>query len=117
MAATTDVPMNETEYCLILDDKEQGPFTIGQLRSLWNAAKITTETLYTQPGMAGWRPLSDILSTLEPHEPAKSRLGYMILGVCFGTLGIHNFYAGYVGKGVLQLALFFGAFFQSQEGA
>ncbi len=104
-ATTTDAPMRETDYYLQLDDKEQGPFTIRQLRSLWDAAKITSETLYTQPGMAGWRPLSDILSTIEPCKAAKSRLGYIILGVCFGTLGIHNFYAGYVGKGVLQLAL------------
>jgi hypothetical protein len=109
----------ESEYYLELDDKKQGPFTIRQLRSLWNAAKITAKTHYTQPGMDGWRPLSDILSRLEPDDEAaggggsvktaKSRGVYIILGIFFGTLGIHNFYAGYHEKGSLQITVLFVA--------
>ena len=36
---------------------------------------------------------------------AKSRGVYIILGLFFGCLGIHNFYAGYYGKGALQLII------------
>ena len=36
---------------------------------------------------------------------AKSRLGYILLGVFLGYLGIHNFYAGYTGRGIVQLLL------------
>jgi Predicted membrane protein len=35
----------------------------------------------------------------------KSRMVYIILAIFFGLLGIHNFYAGYIGTGILQLIL------------
>jgi len=43
----------------------------------------------------------------------KSRATFVVLGVVFGAFGIHNFYAGYSGRGAAQLAitictLFFG---------
>lgn len=37
-----------------------------------------------------------------PQTP-KSRVTYIILGLLFGGIGIHNFYAGYSGRGILQL--------------
>lgn len=36
---------------------------------------------------------------------AKSRIGYILLGLFLGGLGIHNFYAGYTGKAVAQLLI------------
>ena len=38
-------------------------------------------------------------------NPPKSRLAYILLALFLGGLGIHNFYAGYSGKGVAQLLL------------
>jgi TM2 domain-containing membrane protein YozV len=35
----------------------------------------------------------------------KSRTAYIFLGIFLGALGIHNFYAGYAGRGVGQLCL------------
>ena len=35
----------------------------------------------------------------------KSRVTYVVLGLIFGVLGIHNFYAGYAGRGVVQLLI------------
>jgi TM2 domain-containing membrane protein YozV len=42
-----------------------------------------------------------------PSSPStsKSRVAYILLGLFLGGLGIHNFYAGYTGKGVTQLLL------------
>ncbi len=37
--------------------------------------------------------------------PSKSRVAYILLGLFLGGLGIHNFYAGYGGRGVAQLLL------------
>ena len=37
--------------------------------------------------------------------PAKSRVAYMLLGFFLGVLGVHNFYAGYVGRGIVQLLI------------
>lgn len=40
------------------------------------------------------------------HYPgAKSKIGYIVLGLFLGTLGIHNFYAGYTGRGLAQLLI------------
>lgn len=36
---------------------------------------------------------------------AKSRVAYILLGVFLGAFGVHNFYAGYVGRGIAQLLL------------
>ena len=36
---------------------------------------------------------------------SRSSLAYILLGLFIGTLGIHNFYAGYSGKGVAQLLI------------
>ncbi len=36
---------------------------------------------------------------------SKSRVAYILLGLFLGGLGIHNFYAGYAGKGAVQLIL------------
>jgi TM2 domain-containing membrane protein YozV len=38
-------------------------------------------------------------------EAVKSRGVFIILGLLLGCLGIHNFYAGYNGKGAVQLII------------
>jgi len=38
-------------------------------------------------------------------KTAKSRGVYIILGLLFGFLGFHNFYAGYYGRGLAQMLL------------
>lgn len=35
----------------------------------------------------------------------KSRIAYIVLAIFFGELGVHNFYAGYVGRAVAQLLI------------
>ncbi len=45
-------------------------------------------------------------SSVPPVPPVpKSRLAYILLALFLGGFGIHNFYAGYTGKGVAQLVL------------
>ena len=40
-----------------------------------------------------------------PMAPPKSRLAYCLLALFFGTIGIHNFYAGHGGRGIAQLLI------------
>ena len=35
----------------------------------------------------------------------KSKIGYIVLVIFLGTLGIHNFYAGFTGQGLAQLLI------------
>ena len=46
-------------------------------------------------------------TSLPPHvvKSARSRGVYIILGLFLGFFGIHNFYAGYLGRGVAQLLI------------
>ncbi len=42
-------------------------------------------------------------------QQGKSRAAYIIFAFFFGGLGIHDFYAGFAGKGLLKIAIsFFG---------
>lgn len=36
---------------------------------------------------------------------AKSKVAAGVLGILLGTLGVHNFYLGYIGKGIAQLLI------------
>ena len=36
---------------------------------------------------------------------AKSQTAYVLLGALLGSFGVHDFYAGYTGKGVVQLLI------------
>ena len=54
------------EYYLHLNDEQRGPYTLGQLQSMWRAGSITGNTLFWQDGRSNWVPLSAILHILEP---------------------------------------------------
>lgn len=114
------IALQSMSYYILEGEETKGPFTIGQLRSMWSTGGITAKTMYCQEGDQQWRPLGSILHLLEPPpiprtpaaasqpsiiivRPTKSRGVYIILGLFFGCLGIHNFYAGHHGRGAAQL--------------
>jgi len=39
------------------------------------------------------------------NQNAKDRVAYILLAVFLGHLGIHNFFAGYTSRGVIQLVI------------
>ena len=41
------------------------------------------------------------------YVAAKSRVSYILLALFFGGMGIHDFYAGFVGKGLLKILISF----------
>lgn len=41
----------------------------------------------------------------EPSANARNRTTFLLLGVLLGAFGAHSFYAGYTGKGFLQLGI------------
>ena len=86
-----------------------GPYTLEQLQALQASGKINAETLYFTRGMDNWASICTLLPNVMPVVPTasneKSRLAYIILAILFGTLGVHNFYARYNGKGLTQLLM------------
>jgi TM2 domain-containing membrane protein YozV len=64
---------------------------------------------YNPPPLPYWQPPIQAYPS-----PPKSRTAYILLGIFLGIFGVHNFYAGYTGRGAIQLSitistLFFGA--------
>ncbi|HKS28097.1 MAG TPA: GYF domain-containing protein [Pyrinomonadaceae bacterium] len=113
----------------MVNGQKSGPYAITQLRSMWSSGAITANSQYWCEGMAAWQPILQMRHMLEPapapHQasypayqayhagapyPAyirasKSRAAYIVLGLFFGCLGIHNFYAGRAGAGIAQLLI------------
>ena len=111
-------------YYILQNDETKGPYTLNQLKSMWNSGAVTGNMQYCEEGYSEWLPLSDLQTMLEPEpsrlspqsqriiqqssqlvRPAKSRGIFIILGLFLGCLGIHNFYAGYHSKGAAQLII------------
>lgn len=117
-------------YLLLINGQQSGPYTINQMKSMWQSGTINAGTAYWQTGMSQWQALANIRHFLDapsgnqfgnplivnqvgyqvgyPVQPvmvAKSRVTFVLLGLFFGCLGVHNFYAGYSGKGAAQLII------------
>ena len=57
-------------FYILQKEETKGPFTIGQLRSLWSSGAITGDTLYCEEGYEQWLPLRGIVDQLESSSPA-----------------------------------------------
>ena len=65
--------------------------------------------LCRKAGLAAWERAEKALEKMAPprysaHD-SKGSLAFILLGVCFGMLGLHDFYAGYTGRGIAKLAI------------
>lgn len=56
-------------------------------------------------GNNAYTPVQPVQVVVNQPQPSKSRGLYIILALFFGLAGIHNFYAGYTGTGLIQLVL------------
>ena len=101
-----------------------GPVDEATMRSLIADRTISIDTLVWTNGMANWTPLPQTQLAaglpvpppmpsnpspsaynavpIQHHPEAKDRVAYVLLAVLLG-IGIHNFYAGYTTKGIIQL--------------
>jgi TM2 domain-containing membrane protein YozV len=102
-----------------------GPVDEATMRQLIANRTISIDTLVWTNGMANWTPLQQTqlaagLPVPPPtpysapaapqyhpapanhHPEAKDRVAYVLLAVLLG-IGIHNFYAGYTTRGIIQL--------------
>jgi hypothetical protein len=61
-------PLKNTEspYYILKGVDVIGPFTISQVRTMWNTGSITGQTMHCKDGDEQWIPLREILHLLEP---------------------------------------------------
>jgi TM2 domain-containing membrane protein YozV len=50
-------------------------------------------------------PGSIFATAPDAHRVPKSRIAFVLLGIFLGSLGVHNFYAGYIKRGILQAVI------------
>ncbi len=59
----------------------------------------------TQPNASVCTQCGVALSQPIPQGEQKSKMTAGLLGILLGGFGVHNFYLGYTGKGIAQIAL------------
>ncbi len=98
--------------------ERKGPVAEATIRSLISGGVISIDTLVWTEGMPSWVALQQTSlaaglpvpppspRSFQPAEAtvanAKDRVAYVLLAVLLGC-GIHNLYAGYTTKGIIQL--------------
>lgn len=103
-----------------------GPYSVEDANTYLKSGALSPFDLAWYEGLSSWVPLRNVpgvigppqlppplpprtLAVAMPHTLAvvpfqnKSRTAYILLGIFLGTLGIHNFFAGYTGRGIAQL--------------
>jgi hypothetical protein len=58
-------------YYFWANDAQAGPYTLSQVRSMWNSGQINSTTLYFQEGMQTWGSLGEIVQVIENPTPAR----------------------------------------------
>ena len=56
-------------YHILQGNSREGPYTLAQVAEMLTAKEITLETLYAQPGMTEWLPLSENRRLFEEYAP------------------------------------------------
>jgi len=117
-------------YWLSRDGGEvEGPFALEQLAGMWKSGLIYPTAKVCEDGTENWESITDVrrqfsgvmdasshsVST-EParrvvekglmEEARQNPIVYLALALFFGMFGIHNFWAGEVGRGLVKV---FGA--------
>jgi TM2 domain-containing membrane protein YozV len=126
------------KYYILIGDKTGGPYTIEQVKALYNAGTIGNDNLYATTESQDWLAVSMLVPLFNipslpsslpttpsivinnnnntgtsitgapigiSHISRKSRTVYQVLAFFLGSLGIHNFYAGFTGRGATQLLI------------
>ena len=73
------------------------PFNVNNCPSCGAPCKCIQQNGSVRPGWQG--------NPAIPGGQPKNRIVFIVLGLFLGCLGVHNFYAGYNGKGIAQLLI------------
>lgn len=62
----------ESEFYIYYSGGQHGPFAFVQLREMWEAAAIPSESLCWSEGWVDWRPLLDVMIESKINEVIKN---------------------------------------------
>jgi TM2 domain-containing membrane protein YozV len=93
-----------------------GPVDEAMIRNLLVSQTLNVNSLVWKEGMPAWLPVNQtslVNGLVLPPPPLpgsssaapKDRVIYVILAIFLGSLGIHNFFAGYKRNAIIQLII------------
>ena len=115
-------------YWLSVGSENKGPYTLFQLKSMWNSGLITADTIYCQEGFEQWVPFASLFPETPPVAPQEAAppesdnriLPALVLCLFLGVFGAHAFYARRIKQGVailvcmlIPVVVFFGPIFST----
>lgn len=63
----TPTPSCDIFYILV-ENETKGPYTLNQIKTMWNNGSVTVRTMFLAESSAEWIPLRNILHRLEPPQ-------------------------------------------------
>lgn len=101
--------MSATDYYLLVNDEQTGPYSIDDLKAMYMAGKIPSDALWWCDGLGESQPLSSIEEKLRPppkQEPAIDLKPKMRLADAFQMYPRAMIALAMIGSGVIGFALF-----------
>jgi len=95
--------MKETTYLYMDGSGVVGPISETEVQALFTEGRLNRDSIVCSAEDHRWKKLEEFPTIAGVQKSAKSRGVYIILGIFFGLLGIHNFYAGHYRRGVWEL--------------
>ena len=73
-------------YNLLVGQEVKGPYTLGQIRSMWKSGSVTADVQYAEVGADAWHPVLSIAETPAARPPAGAQIVNVIaaFSVAFG---------------------------------
>lgn len=125
MNITDDIDLYRAFWVSSSPGSVTGPFTLEQIGGMWRAGQLYATAQICEEGASDWHPVTtlrrdfpEIMSTGRtvsmPVTVSNKATGekdfhvgtYRVLGLLFGTMGVHNFFAGEICPGLVKLLLF-----------
>ncbi len=60
------------QFYLLDGEERRGPYTLAQMQHMWRNKTIFASMTYWREGMEDWRPLIDLVDTLEPPRQPRA---------------------------------------------
>ncbi len=94
---------NPTIYWLSTGGEASGPFTADQIREMHRSGAIPATAMVCPRGGTVWQPSMTLIDMAKQHDAHVGT--YRVLGILLGLIGVHNLYAGEMGRFLGKLGM------------